>query len=368
MQTVITGSTAKGISPSNRGRSGIESFGRHKEQAKNNTGQKIYRTGFLKQKLPVIPAKPDEYEVFLKDYLTEENFNYLSECAVHYAGLPGKTIEMPTGMLQDKFCLLYHSFTAILPRKQRLNIETYNGRLVWVIYQYHKWESHTFYWMPVRFITMLSGKIREIAMSFMNLFIRKNSLIRFKHGYEFDCFFDCVSENMNYSDYYDAEREVISKLLESYATGEISVFLDEVYDYKPVNVIKALKGYKPANQMEEKLSDCFKKGLPFISGKNRIMNYNYSPYSESMFDYSNDYPPITLDRMIRYVYDLNDFVSGELEIMLEQEAQEAYAAEPVSFHILNPDSELFITDDYPERFSEWFFEMVDITKEIMNHE
>jgi hypothetical protein len=44
--------------------------------------------------------------------------------------------------------------------------------------------------------------------------------------------------------------------------------------------------------------------------------------------------------------------------------QEAYAMEPVSCLILTPDSKLLVQNDYPERFSDWFFEMLEIIEEI----
>ena len=191
----------------------------------------------------------------------------------------------------------------------------------------------------------------------MHLLVRKN-------GYEFDFLFEYLIENIGYSDCNDAEKQTIFKLLESYENGEISVFLDEVYNYKPVDVIRALEEYKPANRQEAKLLDCFRKGVPFISGKNCIMNYDYNPYYECITDRCGEYQSVTLDRIIRYVYCTSDFVTNELENILNQEMQESYAVEPVSFHILNPDSGLFIYGDYPERFSEWFLEMVNVIREI----
>ena len=363
MQTAIDGKRGKDISRSHSGRSGGEAFGRRKEQTQNHSRPKVCRSGFLKQQLPIIPAKQDE-DSLLNEYLSEENFVYLSECAVHYAGLLGKSIELPTGTAHEKISFLFHRFEAILPDKQRLNIELSGDQLRWIIYRYHRWNDHTFYWMPVKFITALSGQIRETAMSFMHLLIRKNGFNRFKNGYEFDYLFDYLNEIIRDDDCHDTEKHTVFKLLESYENGEISVFLDEVYNYKPVDVIRALEEYRPANPQEAKLLDCLRKGVPFISGKNCIMNYDYNPYYKSMSDYDDEYQTVTLDRIIRYVYCTSDFVSSELENILNQEMQESYAAEPVSFHILNHDSELFITDNYPERFSEWFLETVNVIGKI----
>jgi hypothetical protein len=143
--------------------------------------------------------------------------------------------------------------------------------------------------------------------------------------------------------------------------------LDDVYDCKSLNVAEALKQYQPACPHEEKLLDGFKKGLPFIS-EGRIMNYDYNPFSDGFPEECEEYPPVTLDRTIRYVYDLNDFITGELETMTNQDLQETYPVEPTSFMYLKPNSELFHPGDYPDRFSDWFQEMVSIIIEITNHE
>jgi hypothetical protein len=48
--------------------------------------------------------------------------------------------------------------------------------------------------------------------------------------------------------------------------------------------------------------------------------------------------------------------------------QETYSLEPVSFMILSNDSKLFVPDDYPEKFAEWFLEILNMTKEITDYE
>jgi hypothetical protein len=159
-------------------------------------------------------------------------------------------------------------------------------------------------------------------------------------------------------------------LLLSYQTGEISSLLDEVYDCKPLNVAKALEQYQPACPKEEMLLVGFRNGLPFIS-EDSIMKYDYNAdcggFSEDCED-CEDYPPVILDRVIRYVHTLNDLISNELENSVSQCLQETYAVEPTSYMFLKPCSALFVPNDYPERFSQWFLDMVNIIISISNHE
>jgi PRTRC genetic system protein E len=254
-------------------------------------------------------------------------------------------------------------------KAQHLNFEVCNGRLTWVVYRFHKWNDHAFYWMPVKFITLLTGKIREAAMSFMNLFIRKNGLCRFGNSYEADFFFEWLSETVTAENLQDVERLKLLNLMESYTNGEIAAFLNEVYDYRPVADMAAmLEECRPANPQEEKLLDMFRRGLPLISGDDSIMNCDYDPYGEYAHEEYDDCQPVTLDRMVRYVWDTDDFVASELEAMNNQCIQETYAQEPVSYHILDTGSKLPVESDYPERFSQWFLKMTDVIKEFTSHE
>ena len=350
-----------------RGRSVCKTVTGREEREKENSTRMVHPTGFLKQRLAVLP-KPVPDDTSLKEYLTEENYHSLLECAVRYAGLLGKTFEMPSGTVHERINRLYYCFADILPEGQNLNMDVDSGEMLWIIYYHHGWISHLLYWMPVSFITRLSGRIREISMSFMHRFIRANRLTHFQHCYEYEFLFEMRTEYIHENCEED-EKQKVTDLIDSYFNGEISVLLDEIYMHHSVeDIVSALDDYTPADPLEQKLTDCFKKGLPLISGQDCIMAYDYNPYEQCFtnenYEYDEDYEPYSLDRVIRYVYSISDPVTGELEQMSSQYIQEMYAVEPVSCMILYPDSELFVPDDYPERFSQWFTEMVEITKEI----
>ena len=98
------------------------------------------------------------------------------------------------------------------------------------------------------------------------------------------------------------------------------------------------------------------------------MNYDYDSISDSLLDYCEEFTPVNLDRIIRYVYCINDFFCNELVNFNNQEMQASYAVEPTSFLVLSDDTELFKPNNYPEMFAEWFMEMVDVTKKITDNE
>jgi hypothetical protein len=365
MSSTLIKRTGKVSGKAHRGSIGSEAFQRRQPQKTTYPGGFAHRTGFLKQRLKITPVKPDEYASFFKEHLTEENFGYLAQCAVHYAGLLEQTIEIPTGTVHEKIFVLYHRLAKILPVCHHLNFEiapspnSGEGRLSFLIYYVHPWCNYTFHWMPVGFINKLSGKFREIALSFMHLFIRRNQLARFSSQYEYEFMFEYLTENIANDGYEASERKVLLDLLSSYQTGDIAFLLDEVYDCEPLDVAAALKKYS----QEERLLDSFRKGLPFIS-EDCIMNYDYNAFKEGFLDENEEYPSVTMDRTIRYVHALNDIISNEFESTVNQDLQGgAYIVEPTSFKFLHPASKLFCPDDYPERFSNWFFEMVNNTED-----
>ena len=371
MQTNIVERTGTYSGCAYRGRIAGKTVAGRPGRKKKNSPRNVHRTGFLKQRFNVLPAKPDLEESILNEYFTEENFGYLLECAVRYAGLHGKTMVIPAGTTYERIHLLYYHFAEMLPEGQKLNIEINEGKMFWIIYYFHRWISHQFYWMPVSFITRLSGRIREISMSFMHCLIRTNHLTRFKHCYEYELLFEVFTENFP-ENCDDAEKSNLEELLYSYSEGEISVFLDEIYTRHPIHLPVALDEFIPVHPVEIKLIDCFKKGLPLISGQDSIMSYDYNPYVHCYpnvyNEYDDDFEPYSLERAIRYVYDIDDPVTGEMEQISNQHIQEMYAVEPTSCMVLKPDSDLFVPGDYPERFSDWFTEMIETIKEITGHE
>jgi hypothetical protein len=60
--------------------------------------------------------------------------------------------------------------------------------------------------MPVGFINNFTGKFREIALSFMHLFIHRNGLVRFCNQYECDAMFEYLVENIQHDGYEDFEK------------------------------------------------------------------------------------------------------------------------------------------------------------------
>lgn len=118
------------------------------------------------------------------------------------------------------------------------------------------------------------------------------------------------------------------------------------------NLVSALNRYQPNNEFEEQLVELFKEGLAFI-GKDKpsIMSYGYDP----LYDEDRDYHPVDMERMIRIVYDLDDFVTEWMMDWANNELRESYDISPATQFTIGPDTtELFSMDRYPDNFFKWF--------------
>ena len=338
--------------------------GRAKRQNRRSA-LRVYRTGFLNQPLDIIPAAPYMSSCNIDEFFTEDKYRYLLECATHYATLSGNSFEAPTGKsIGDRVCMLYHRFSTTIPSGFKLNIERHEERIQWIIYHEHDWENHTFYWMPVGYIEKLSGKMKRIALAFTRQLIKKNGLCRFDSIFDAEYYFDIFGDCIESCDMEADEKEKAFDLIDSYVNGAIGKFLSDICVHDKTDVSAALDGFRSGNKKEDALKDCFLKGLPFISGENCIMSYDYDPYSERDEDGCCDYEPVALERIIRYVYEQDDFFTNELMDMVNQELRESYSLQPTSFMILTPESKLFEPGDYPERFSDRFMDMIELIKDL----
>lgn len=329
----------------------------------------IDRSGFLNQALPVRYGPSGELDRDIAAMLTERNYRCLQSAAAHYASLLGRSLDCPGGdaPLRERLCLLYLAFRAILPQDQELNIEhrdsietdnSYAKELVWVIYAENRWPELRFFWLPVAFVDKLKGRFRRIAVTFLHRFAKNNRLHSIREGFDYEMLTDFLPERIAECDQDDEYREMGFRALEDYGDGRVKALFDEIRRCpQPVNLDRELKFYRPRSAMERELLDLFRSGREFLSGDS-IMNYEYF-YDNPELEWGDcDAEIIGMDRSIQLIYHSKDFMTTEIEEMVNHSIQ--YGAEiltPVTYLILQPDTErVFQKSDYPERFCDWFAE------------
>lgn len=322
---------------------------RNKEK-KENYGAQWCRNAFLKA---IIAPYAKQEVVHCQDgnrfnCLTNENYEYLRDSALQYATLLGvKLKHTPGKSIGESIARLYGDLDSIIG-ELKLNIEMRGTKLVFIIWETHKWEERCFYWIPVNFIHRLTGKLRRISVSFMHEFAMSNGTSTIYNCEDTDMTLEYLWDGLCYID-DKVERHEKKCLLKSYASGSIYRLLKEI-DQKSYykNLRSAINHYKPENKYESNLIKFFQRGLQFIGDSlPSIINYHYDPYKDT------DYWPVGLDRIFRLHYD-DDWFSENMQEFIVDEANMNYSMIPITYLVLSPDMKsIFSMDDYPERIGHW---------------
>lgn len=331
---------------------------RHGKTEKKNPSPGRGNNDFLTGK--ILPVTSPEIRISSEkgdiNVATAENYRHLLSSAENYARLTGQTLKVKKGRNHShRISLLYEALDTLIP--QHLNIEEQEGKLSFCLYEYHKWDDYTFYWLPIRFAESLPTKLRRITLTFLHLFVRHHRLYSVCEMPFFDYVVEYLMELEEDDDLSAKQCREVSKLAASYYKGSIFHKLKQVQEkeyYK--NLPRAMESYATSNLKERKLLTFIRDGLELIkTGQPSILDYQYNPYDDG--DDEQDYPPVELDRLILLTYDTNDRINEDMVDSANSELRESYALAPVTVRLLSPDTrEAFQKDDYPERFCKWFTE------------
>lgn len=322
-------------------------------QEKTDYGTQRCRNSFLKTRFaPVAPTVVTrDWNGKEHNYITGENYAYLLKSALKYASLAGVDLKHhPGNSIGEGISNLYDELDKVIGDIY-LNIEPYEDKLQFVLWKYHPWGEYTFYWLPVKFIETLNPELKRIAHSFIHEFTRSNGMETTNESPDVEWVLESMKDELREYDSKDRKRN--RKLIHSYESGKIHKLMNRIKTwtyYK--NLPAALKRYAPANEFERGLITIFQEGLQFIGrDKPSIMSYGYDPLE----DEERDYYPVGIDRMIRVIYDQDDFVTECLEDWANSELRESYDISPATRYTITPDTEDFFSmDEYPNKFFKWF--------------
>jgi len=327
-----------------------------REQKKTDYGAQWCRNSFLKTRFaPIAPTTVTrDWCDETYNYVTKANYSYLVKSAKRYASLLGVELSHNPGeSIGEGISNIYDELDSIIG-EINLNIEPGEDKLLFVLWKYHPWGDYTFYWLPVNFTESLNMKLKKIALTFIHEFMNSNGMVTTNDSFDVDWILGWAEEGMHECEPDD--RKKMARLIKSYESGKIHKLMERIDTrtyYK--NLPAALNRYKPNNEFEKQLIELFKEGLQFI-GKDKpsIMSYGYDPLD----DEDMDFRPVDMERMIRVVYDLDDFVTEWMMEWANSELREAYDISPATQLVLSPDTDkLFSMDQYPDKFFVWFDKM-----------
>lgn len=324
------------------------------EKKEKSPAPKRGNNGFLTGRIlpvvsPEVKLSTDQGEI---NVATAENYRHLLACAEHYAKLTGQLLKVKKGRNHShSISLLYDALDTLIP--QHLNIEEDEGKLHFLLFDYHKWDDYTFFWLPIRFAESLPPKLRRITLTFIHRFVRHHRLSSVTDMPFFDYVADYLMNLEDDGDLTTKQRRKIISCAESYTGGAICRKLQKVHEkgyYK--NLSRTIANYHPVDKTEEELLAFIENGMDLIAtGQPSILDYQYDPDQRE----EQDYPPMELERIVLLTYDTDDRVNEDMIDCANSELRESYALSPVTTCLLTTDlREPFQKDDYPERFCKWF--------------
>lgn len=330
-------------------------------QERKDCGAKRCRNSFLSTALTPIAPERVCVEIYENcnsgevNVITQENYEFLRDSYFNYALLLQMDAEhTPGNSIGKSIAGLYDEMYALVGDSLNVNIEHEGGRLFFRLWKHHQWGELTLYYFPLKFLESLNPVLRKIAVTFIHRLMKANGISTFLEDEESDFMFEMLSED----DGTDSrERKKQLKLLESYRSGKINRLLKRVETksyYR--NLPKAIGSYVPQNGFERQLVGVMKRGLPFLAPERGIMQYGY----DAFYTENPDFHPMYLEQQIRIVYDINDVVAEYLVDYYNCYSRETYDIVPITVLDLSPDTEeVFLMDDYPERFFKWAEEFIN---------
>lgn len=324
---------------------------------KKSTASTGKRHAFLTEKIaPIAPDfkirnRNDDAWVNLT---TPENFDYLYQSALNYAGLMG--IKFPFryrkgGSPRLKITELYNAMDESVP--ECVNLEEKDGRLHFCLFRYHDWPEPALFWIPVGFTEQLPVALKRIAKEFIRRFVRHHGVSPITDSYYFDMGMDELKDWGNRdSDASPKEIRENSRLADSYLTGKRAKALKRICSKTfCYNLEERIRQYRTENKKERELLELIREGMALITPESPcLISYLY----DWAYEESPDINPIGMEQQLMLVYSDCDTLAECMRDYMNSDYRETYALTPVTYRYLTPETnELFRMDDYPERLSEW---------------
>jgi hypothetical protein len=279
----------------------------------------------------------------------------ITTCALRYASLLGRKLVHDPGVTPGEgIGNLYHALVRLVGDDIRVNIETENDGLVFVLWDTYRWNGYDLYWLPVKFVEKLRLPLRRLALSFLHL-VHKAGKLDTTNGCED---IEMVMEwNEEADDWPEDERDDLFELIHGYREGKIRKLMERIGKSNSYsNLGAALAAFVPRSDYESKLIALMAEGLEvFRMDGPTIFDYCYDPF----LDEENDDCPVTTAQTIRMIYG-DDYLMDSLREYLNDQAGNNGEIVPCATLTLRPDGNtLFGREEYPEAFFRYMEKLLD---------
>ncbi|GAB6010063.1 hypothetical protein [Dysgonomonas reticulitermitis] len=289
-----------------------------------------------------------------------KNYRFLYESARNYSDLSGSSF----GLIPDDkdFSGLFRYFESLLPKGQHLLLTEEKRKLsfrVWFGYDFLMGEV---FFIPIQILDKTGGVFRDILLLFFQLFQQTHHFPKKKDLYDYEMIVDSYLEEWRGQDIDPEARDFLA----AYQKGYIDHTFSLVYQ-KPGHSIagleKMIKGYIPKSKREKRLIASIRQGINILRMNKNIFSYVRRPAEndDNFYGPDDDDYIIEAERLLRFVYSGNDYVSESLLEYISMASQDnANDYFPRNSLVLSPDTDRLLEPDFIERFFTWLTEFINI--------
>jgi hypothetical protein len=307
---------------------------------------------FLSKVFRPIPA------VRLNPLFTRESYDSLYQSVRNYSTLLGSSFDF-TPKRRD-FLRLFRCFKKLLPEGQQLLLIERDGKLSFKIGFGSDFLIGEVFFIPIKILNSTEGRFRDILLSFFQHFFHAHRFPKKEHLFDYEL----IVEHYFSEWYKEDEAKEHCDFLTAYKEGYIHDTFSLIYQ-KPCRSTEKLseliKCYTPRNSTEEKLLAVIRQGISILDTEKNIFDYVHHPTDDdcNFRDADDDINIIEADRLLRFVYSSNDYVSeGYLQYLnaeLDGSVNEYFHRNSL---ILTPETDRLLEVDFVERFFSWLCEFI----------
>jgi len=286
------------------------------------------------------------------------NYDCLMASAKNYAGLLGSHFDYRSS--KRDFLELFRYLENLLPEGQHLLLTEETGKLSFKIFFGYDFLDNEVFFIPIILLNWTEGQFRDILLTFFRHLQQSLHLPRKEDLYDYEVIVNCYFEEW----YEYNEDEEVRDFLNAYSKGYIDDTFSLIYQKpnRPIVVLEEMiKRYTPKNKKEKSLIATIKHGINILRMNKNIFNFVCRPEKdESDFDSTDDECIIEADRLIRFVYSGDDYVTDSYLESLNTEIGE-YPSEyfPRNSLILTPLTDHLLEVNYVECFFSWLTEFIN---------
>jgi hypothetical protein len=281
-----------------------------------------------------------------------DNYDFLYKSARNYSRLLDSSFYLKK---QEKdFAGLFRYFENRLPPGQYLMLVEENKKLLFKIFFGNDFLTGEVFFIPIEILNRTGGKIRDIILTFFQLFQQMHKLEKKEDLYDYEMIVDGYLDG-----WYENDNDPqIEAFLKAYRNGYINDTFSLVYQQPSRSsgeLEKLIESYTPKNDREENLLKSIKQGINIIDMNKNIFDYVCLPEKndENFYDV-DDECIIEAGRLIRFVYSGNDYVTDcYLEYINTESMDMACEYFPRNSLLLTPATDRLLEVDFVECFFTW---------------